>query len=69
MVSTYSIGNNKSAYKFDSAFAKHMNLSPDCLQNACSNVLSHFSVVAKAHLKCHLIVLKEIFISWLKLRS
>ena len=49
--------------KSDSAITKHVKLSPDCLQSVCSNVLSHFSVVARARSKSRLNVLEEIFIA------
>ena len=52
--------------KSDSAITKHVNLSPDCLESVCSNVLSHFSVVARARSNSHLNVLEAIFIAKLK---
>ena len=40
-----------------SDFAKHVNLSPDCLQSVWSNVLSHFIVVTGMSSKSQLNVL------------
>ena len=52
--------------KSDSAITKHVKLSPDYLRSVCNNVLSHFSVVARARSKSHLNVLEAIFIARLK---
>ena len=52
--------------KSDSAIRKHVKLSPNCLRSVCNNVLSHFSVVARASSKSHLNVLEAIFIARLK---
>ena len=52
--------------KSDSAITKHVKLSPDCLRSVCSNVLSHFSVVARMGSKSHLNILEAIFIARLK---
>ena len=43
-----------------------MKFSPDCLQSVCSDVLSHFSVVARACSKSHINVLEAIFVARLK---
>ena len=42
---------------------KLVKLSPDCLRSVCSNVLSHFSVVARARSNSHLNVLEAILIA------
>ena len=52
--------------KSDSAITKYVNLSPGCLRSVCSNVLSHFSVVARAHSNSHLYVLEAVLIARLK---
>ena len=52
--------------KSEPAITKQMKLSPDCLRSACSFVLSHLSVVARARSKSQLNVLEAIFITRLK---
>ena len=52
--------------KADSAIRNHVKLSPDCLRNVCSNVVSHFSVEARARSKSHDNVLGAIFIARLR---
>ena len=49
--------------KSDFAITKYVKLSQDCLRSVCSNVLSHFSVVARARSKSHLNTLEAIFIA------
>ena len=49
--------------KSESAITKQVELSPDCLQSVCSNVLSHFSVVARVCSKSHLNIFEVIFIA------